>query len=103
MSIQETNCVVVICDGCKRPFRGYEDEYTVHFDGIEAFVEGNDEYKSELAMFWLVDGDTHLCPDCWCKSDGHPLDPEATFTNTQTGEVYRYCRCGRHWPHEETA
>lgn len=97
MTAETTSCVVIKCDGCERSYMGYEDEFTCHFDSAEAFAKDNAE--TEIEYRWKVDGDKHLCVECWCAEEGHPSDDDHIY-GKESGKPHRYCRCQKTWPVE---
>ncbi len=86
MSLQEHRCVTIHCDGCSCAYMGYEDEFTIHFDSLAAFLEEQKDHEGEHNQ-WRVEGEQHFCGDCACERDGHLLDEDS-------GPV-RWCRCQR--------
>lgn len=93
MSVRTTSCIVVDCDDCGRTYKGYEDEFTVHFESLTEFVKDQDDQDDNTR--WVIEGGKHLCADCACARDGHPRDGD--IHNYGSGPKF-WCRCGRSWP-----
>lgn len=93
--IEERSCIVVKCDDCGRAYSGYEEEFTCHFDSLDEFIKQQEE--DEESGRWQVRGTEHLCPECACGRDGHPVGDDNHVYRLAGREPFMYCRCGTVW------
>lgn len=66
MSLKPVTCNLLVCDGCGTNAQGYEDAYTIHFDGEEEarswLAENEKDY--EYGEAWLERDGKHYCETC---------------------------------------
>jgi hypothetical protein len=58
VSTRTETCTIVECDCCGEDLKGFEEEFTVHFDA-------GTNLAAELRNYeWLVEDDQHYCFTC---------------------------------------
>lgn len=84
MTIRETVCLTIVCDGCREPFRLFDEYETYHFGDERDIPTILRDHE------WFVD-DGHWCPECECAKTGHELK---AFRRGYGSVGYKSCECG---------
>ena len=74
MSAEQQTCWVLACDACRTHLQDPDEDYTLHFDTLDAATD------YALTVGWQLDTDGHAwCHRCVaiavCLTDGHDYTP----------------------------
>ena len=68
--ICQTQCLVLVCDGCAAVLAHPDTEAEIHYDTAE---EARADATEDLS--WSRGGERDLCPACTCAEQGHDWRP----------------------------